>query len=54
MTIIDRYIDSHWADYLNLPRPDPAKRTQVLALHESLTALMNEVAAFYNTLFVDS
>lgn len=53
MTIIDRYLDGHWADYLNLPKPDSTKRTQVLELHESLTALMNEVAAFYNTLFVD-
>lgn len=53
MTIIDRYIDGHWADYINLPKPDSAKRTWVLELHESLTALMNEVADFYNTLFVD-
>ncbi|RZK28934.1 MAG: hypothetical protein EOO63_10135 [Hymenobacter sp.] len=51
---IDRHIDSHWADYQELPRPDAAKRAQVLALHETLTALMNEMADLHNALFVDN
>jgi hypothetical protein len=52
--LIDRYIDSHWADYLELPTANPAKRAQVLELHQALTALMNEVAELHNALFVDN
>ena len=51
--LIGRYIDSHWADYMEFPRTDHIKREQVLELHEKLTVLMNEVADFYNALFVD-
>ena len=53
MGLIDRYIDSHWADYMEFPKPNPAKRAQVLELHEKLTAVMNEVVDFHNALFVD-
>ena len=49
--IIDRYIDSHWADYLEFPKPDPAKRARVLELHEDLTAVMNEMGAITNALY---
>jgi hypothetical protein len=48
--LIDRYIDSHWADYLELPTANPAKRAQVLEIHEALTAVMNGVGPIYNTL----
>jgi hypothetical protein len=54
VSIIDRYIDSHWADYMEIPTVNPAKRAQVLKLHEDLTALMNEVAELHNALFVDN
>ena len=54
MGLIDRYIDSHWADYLELPTPDPAKRARVVELHKELTTLMNEVADLHNELFVDN
>ena len=50
--LISRYLDGHWADYIDLPKPDPAKREQVLQLHAVLQALMEEVApigvALYN------
>ena len=49
--IIDRYIDGHWADYLEIPKPDPAKRARVLELHEDLTAVMNEMGAITNALY---
>ena len=49
-SMIDRYIDSHWADYLELPKPDPAKRARVLELHEALTAVMNGVGPISNAL----
>ena len=49
--LIDRYIDGHWADYLELPKPDPAKRARVLELHEDLTAVMNEMGAITNALY---
>ena len=51
--LISRYIDGHWADYMEIPKPDPAKRAQIVELHEKLTALMNEVVDFHNTLFID-
>lgn len=50
LRIIDRYIDSHWADYLELPTPDPAKRARVLKLHEELTVLTNDIGVLYNIL----
>ncbi|RZL09167.1 MAG: hypothetical protein EOO62_14340 [Hymenobacter sp.] len=53
MTTIDRYLDSHWADYLEFPKPDPTKRTQVLELHKGLTTVINEVGPLYNTLRKD-
>ena len=49
--IIDRCIDSHWADYLEFPKPDPAKRARVLELHEDLTAVMNEMMVITNALY---
>ena len=49
--LISRYMDSHWADYLELPKPDPAKRARVLELHEDLTAVMNEMGAITNALY---
>jgi hypothetical protein len=52
--LISRYLDSHWADYMEFPKPDPAKRARVLDLHEDLTALMNEVGPIYNALREDS
>jgi hypothetical protein len=42
--LISRYLDSHWADYIDLPKPDSAKREQVLQLHAALQSLMDEVA----------
>lgn len=50
LTTIDRYMDSHWADYVELPTSDPAKRAQVLELHNGLTGVLNEVGALYNSL----
>ena len=50
LTTIDRYMDSHWADYVELPTSDPAKRAQVLELHNGLTGVVNEVGALYNSL----
>lgn len=41
--LISRYLDGYWADYIDLPKPDPAKREQVLQLHAALKALMEEV-----------
>jgi hypothetical protein len=52
--LISRYLDSHWADYMEFPKPDPAKRARVLDLHEDLTAVMNEVGPIYNALREDS
>lgn len=49
--LIDRYMDSHWADYLEIPTANPAKRAQVLELHEDLTAVMNEVGSISNVLY---
>ncbi|RZK28935.1 MAG: hypothetical protein EOO63_10140 [Hymenobacter sp.] len=49
--LISRYIDSHWADYQELPRPDAAKRAQVLELHEELTAVMNGVGTIDNAIY---
>jgi hypothetical protein len=49
--LIGRYIDSHWADYMELPTANPAKRAQVLALHEDLAAVMNEVGPISNDLY---
>jgi hypothetical protein len=45
--LISRYLDSHWADYMEFPKPEPAKRARVLELHEDLTAVMNEVGPLY-------
>lgn len=42
--LISRYLDGHWADYIGLPKPDPAKREQVLQLHATFQSLMEEVA----------
>jgi hypothetical protein len=39
----DKYLDGHWADYIDLPKPDPAKRERVLQLHAALQSLMDEV-----------
>ncbi|MGI4733909.1 MAG: hypothetical protein ACRYG7_01895 [Janthinobacterium lividum] len=44
-------MDSHWADYLEIPTANPAKRAQVLELHEDLTAVMNEVGSISNALY---
>jgi hypothetical protein len=43
--LISRYLNSHWVDYMEFPKPEPAKRARVLELHEDLTAVMNEVRA---------
>ena len=48
--IISRYLDSHWADYVDFPKPDPTKRARVLELHEDLKVVMNGVGAIYNIL----
>ena len=42
--LISHYLDGHWADYIDLPKPDPAKHEQVLQLHAALQSLMEEVA----------
>lgn len=47
---ISHYLDSHWADYQEVPKPDPAKHVQVVQLHAGLEALMNEMAPIYNAL----
>jgi hypothetical protein len=41
--LISRYLDGHWADYLEITKPDPAKREQILQLHAAAKALMEEV-----------
>lgn len=52
--LISRYLDSHWADYIDFPKSEPAKRARVLELHEHLTAVMNEIGQVYNALLEDS
>jgi hypothetical protein len=51
--MIDRYIDSHWADYREIPIPDLTKRARVLDLHEDLMAVINGVGAISNVLRED-
>ena len=49
--LISRYIDGYWANCMEIPKHDPAKRARVLELHEDLTAAMNEVGAISNVLY---
>ncbi len=41
---IGHYLDSHWADYQNLPIASPEKRTQVEREHTELEAIIKEIA----------
>lgn len=47
---LGHYLDSHWADYQQLPTPDPAKRAQLLALHAALEAVLQDLAPLHNAL----
>jgi hypothetical protein len=47
---LGHYLDSHWADYQQLPTADPTKRAQLLALHRALEAVMNDLALLHNAL----
>jgi hypothetical protein len=47
---LGHYLDSHWADYQQLPTPDPTKRARLLALHAALEAILKELAPFHNAL----
>ncbi|RZK27925.1 MAG: hypothetical protein EOO63_12360 [Hymenobacter sp.] len=51
--MIDKYIDSHWADYREIPKSDLTKRARVLELHEDLMAVINGVGAISNVLRED-
>jgi len=47
---LGHYLDSHWADYQQLPTADPAKRVQLLALHGALEAVIKDLAPLHNAL----
>lgn len=47
---LGHYLDSHWADYQQLPTADPAKRAQLLALHRALEAVIKDLAPLHNAL----
>jgi hypothetical protein len=47
---LGHYLDSHWADYQQLPTADPAKRAQLLALHAALEAVIKDLAPLHNAL----
>ncbi|GAB3635501.1 hypothetical protein GCM10027422_10910 [Hymenobacter arcticus] len=47
---IGHYLDGHWADYQQLPTPDPAKRAQLLGQHAALEAIVQEIAPIHNSL----
>jgi hypothetical protein len=47
---LGHYLDSHWADYQQLPTADPAKRAQVLAQHAALEAVIKDLAPLHNAL----
>lgn len=47
---IGHYLDSHWADYREIPVANPEKRQQVERLHAELEAIINGVAQIHNAL----
>jgi len=47
---LGHYLDSHWADYQQLPTADPAKRARLLALHTALEAVIKDLAPLHNAL----
>jgi hypothetical protein len=47
---LGHYLDSHWADYQQLPTADPAKRAQLLARHAVLEAILKDLAPIHNAL----
>jgi hypothetical protein len=47
---LGHYLDSHWADYQQLPAADPAKRARLLALHAALEAILKDLAPLHNAL----
>ncbi len=47
---LGHYLDSHWADYQQLPVADAAKRVQLLALHARLEAILRDLAPIHNAL----
>ena len=47
---IRHYLDSHWADYRELPVANPEKRQRVEQLHAELKIVMNAAGAIYNAL----
>ena len=48
MQSIDRFIDSHWADYRELPVANPEKREQLERLHSELEAVADGLGQIYN------
>ena len=49
-TSIGHYIDSHWADYRELPTANPQKHTRVTELHAELEAILAAIAPIHNAL----
>jgi hypothetical protein len=47
---LGHYLDSHWADYQQLPTADPAKRAQLLTLHGALEAVIKDLAPLHDAL----
>jgi len=47
---LGHYLDSHWADYQQLPTPDATKRARLLALHAALEAILQDLAPLHNAL----
>lgn len=50
VSAIGHYLDSHWADYQEVPVPNPEKRSRVEQLHAELEAIIKEVAPINNAL----
>lgn len=45
---IGQYLDSHWADYQELPTPNPEKRAQVEKLHAQLEEIVRGIGQLHN------